>query len=393
MREKASSATYDILSVVSGCGGGDWHPLLALSAGLHRSGHRLVVVCDMSTVEAVKAADLTPLCLPPSLDLAHFFEPAIERLLSGKGKPVEGGTNPLTEWGHYCVDFILQSLKGWQPSLVITTLFGMGLGEILAREFSALRCFLNPSFYFGDFSQQIRRRDFSDIGGEMYRCWLLPPAKKADLVMHATDRMFDVVPPSLASHHKYVGPMFWEMPGCRQNLPAEPGPPWVLITLSTSPQPGDTTIVKTALKPLESINVRVLVTLAPGHDNSDLGRIPDNVLVTGYIPHSQVLPHCRLVISHAGHGIVMKAMIHGIPMVLVPWGRDQPGVAARAQRLGTATVVPRNRCSVSALSAAIREVMDNPDYLERSRRVAMRLGGMDGATKAVRQIELFLGRR
>jgi len=54
------------------------------------------------------------------------------------------------------------------------------------------------------------------------------------------------------------------------------------------------------------------------------------------------LANSRLVISHAGHGIVMKALYHGVPMILVPWGRDQPGVAARAEALGVATVIRRD---------------------------------------------------
>lgn len=393
MREKTRPETYDILSVVTGCGGGDWHPLLALSTGLRRSGHRLMVICDTSTADAVADAELTPLSLPPSLDLANIFEPAMARLLSGEEKPAAVDESPLTEWGHSCVDFIRQSLKGWRPSLVITTLFGLGLGEILSKGFSAPRCFLNPSFYFGDLHQYIRSRDFSDAGGEMYRCWLLPPANRADFVLHATDRIFDIVPDDLASHHTYVGPMFWEMAGSGLDLLDKPGPPWVLITLSTSPQPGDTDIVRTALKPLGSMNVRVLVTLAPGHDKGALGRIPDNVFVAGYVPHSKVLPHCRLVISHAGHGIVMKAMTHGVPMVLVPWGRDQPGVAVRAQRLGTARVVPRERCNVDVLAAAIGETLNDPEYLERSQRVSRRLGRIDGVTDAVLLVEDFLDKR
>ncbi len=390
MQDKAKSHTYHILCVITGCGGGDWPPLLALASGLHRRGHYVVVICDNSTKESVKAAGLTPLCLPQSLDLANIFEPAFSRLLSGLEKPAEGSENPLKIWGRSCVDFILRSLNEWRPSLVITSLFGIGLGEILSKAFSTPRCFLNPSFYFGDSRNHAWDKDFSEIGGQMYRCWLLPLAKTANLVLHATDRTFDICPTVLSPKHKYVGPMFWEMVGNEYDLLQKSGPPWVLITLSTSPQPGDINIVRTALKSLGLIDVRVLVTLAPGHDKDALGRIAGNVHVAGYIPHSQILPHCRLVISHAGHGIVMKAMTYGIPMVLVPWGRDQPGVAIRAKQLGTATVVPGHRFSADALSGAIRMVLDDPGYLEQSQRVSNRLCNMDGVANAVGHIEWLL---
>ncbi|MFW2369024.1 MAG: glycosyltransferase [Desulforhopalus sp.] len=390
MKEKARPHTYSILIVITGCGGGDWPPLLALAVGLRRAGHSLRVVCDNSTVEAVKAVGLTPLCLPQSHDLANLFEPAIARLLSGQEIMSAGGDSPFVNWARSCVDLIVRSLQGWQPALVITSLFGLELGEMLARRFLVLRCFLNPSFYFSESEEEIWSRDFSEIGGQMYRRWLLPQAKSANLVLHATDRTFDFCTDHPSSHHKYVGPMFWEMAGNGLHMLQKPGPPWVLITLSTSPQPRDLTIVKTALESLEPIDVRVMVTLAPGHDQSALGRIPDNAHVAGYIPHSKVLPHCCLVISHAGHGIVMKAMKYGVPMVLVPWGRDQPGVAMRAERLGTATVVARESCCVETLSEAISEVMNNPGYREQSRLASMRLRNIDGVADGVEQVQLFM---
>jgi UDP:flavonoid glycosyltransferase YjiC (YdhE family) len=393
MQEKSRFHSYRILCVITGCGGGDWPPLLALAEGLHQRGHHLRVICDKSTVKSVQAAGLTTICLPQALDLAIVFEPAISSILSRKEKILKGSVNPLKTWGESCVDYIKEGLQGWFPSLVLTSLLGIGLGEILSKEFSTPRCFLNPSFYFGHSQDHYWDTDFSEVGAQMYQHWLLPLAKTANLVLHATDREFDNYPTVLSHHHKYVGPMFWEMPGNSQYLFEKSGPPWVLITLSTSPQSGELAIVRTALKPLGTMNVRVLVTLAPGHDKDDLGPIPPNVHVTGYTPHSKVLPYCRLVISHAGHGIVMKAMVHGIPMVLVPWGRDQPGVAARAKRLGIAAIVPRSECKVDALTSGIEKILNNPIYLKRSQVLACRLQKFNGVAKAVSHIERFFKNR
>ncbi len=390
MQEKGRYPSFRILCVVTGCGGGDWHPLLALAAGLHRRGHALTVVCDRSTLQHIQASGLTPLCLPSGLDLAHVFEPALSHLLSRQERLFPGDENPLEQWGIACVDFVKTSLNGWHPSLVITSLLAVGLGAILARSLAAPWCFLNPSFYFDSPQGHLRDEDFSEMGVQMYRHWLLPLVKRANLVLHATDQAFDICPALLSSRHRYVGPMFWEMPGNSQEFLKKSGWPWVLVALSTSPQPGDLTIVRTALKALESLEFRILVTLAAGHDQGDLGRIATNVHVTGYIPHSKVLPHCRLVISHAGHGIVMKSMVHGIPMVLVPWGRDQPGVAARAGRLGTAVVVSQRGCCVDALVDTIQMILNDEKYLQKAQVVSNRLRNMDGVANAVDHIEQFL---
>ena len=393
MQEKGRGPSYPILCIITGCGGGDWPPLLALASGLHRRGHDLMVVCDTTAEKSVQATGMVTLCLPQSLDLAHVFEPAIARLLSRKEKLILGGENPLEVWSKSCIDYVKIALNDWCPSLVLTSLFGVGLGRMLSKKFVKPWCFLNPSFSFSHSLRHPRKEDFSEMGVQMYRHWLLPLAKTANLVLHATDPEFDYCPKVLPAHHKYVGPMFWELPGNDLALLKKPGPPWVLMALSTSPQPADLTIVRTALKALRSKDFRILITLAPGHDKDDLGCTSANVHVTGYIAHSRVLPHCRLVISHAGHGIVMKAMVHGVPMVLVPWGRDQPGVAARAERLGTAVVVPRSECSVSTLNEAVKKIINDPKYMHRSQKVADRLRNMDGVTCAVDYVEKFLRNR
>jgi UDP:flavonoid glycosyltransferase YjiC (YdhE family) len=49
-------------------------------------------------------------------------------------------------------------------------------------------------------------------------------------------------------------------------------------------------------------------------------------------------------------------------MVLVPWGRDQPGVAARAEALGVAKVIPREVLSGVRLAEAVTAVLRTPQY-------------------------------
>jgi len=43
-----------------------------------------------------------------------------------------------------------------------------------------------------------------------------------------------------------------------------------------------------------------------------------NVTVTRWVRHADVLPQCSVVITHGGHGTVMKALIAGVPLILVP---------------------------------------------------------------------------
>jgi len=71
----------------------------------------------------------------------------------------------------------------------------------------------------------------------------------------------------------------------------------------------------------------------------------------------------------------MKALYYGVPMVLVPWGRDQPGVAARAE------------CSEGRITQAVFQVLTEPRYKETVERVAHRLQSEDALAQACRHVE------
>ena len=163
----------------------------------------------------------------------------------------------------------------------------------------------------------------------------------------------------------------------------------VAASLSTLPQTGEIAVAQAALKALSKEAVRVLVTLAPEHA-AELGEVPDHVHLAAYVPHSAVLVKSRLVISHAGHGIVMKALYHGVPMVLVPWGRDQPGVAARAEALGAAAVVRREACNDASVSQAVRRILDDGHFTERAQAISKRLQAEDAVGVACAQLEQLM---
>ena len=121
-----------------------------------------------------------------------------------------------------------------------------------------------------------------------------------------------------------------------------------------------------------------------------LGAVPPNARIEQFVPHSAVPERSCLLISHAGHGIVTKALGYGVPMVLVPWGRDQPGVAARAAALGVAEVIPRQDLTEARLALAIRKVLGTARYREEAARIAGRMQGQDTVASACARIAEFM---
>jgi UDP:flavonoid glycosyltransferase YjiC (YdhE family) len=97
-------------------------------------------------------------------------------------------------------------------------------------------------------------------------------------------------------------------------------------------------------------------------------RPPANVTVVASAPHRQVLQHAALAVTHGGHGTVMKALAAGVPMVVLPHGRDQPDTAARIAARGAGIELKRTAGS-GAIAEAVRRVLQNASYGAAARRL------------------------
>jgi MGT family glycosyltransferase len=264
----------------------------------------------------------------------------------------------------------------------------MSLADSLAANAGVPWCFVNPGFYFGQNSTRHWDEDYYGIPIQwLAESCLFPLAKQADMVLHATDREFDFQPSLLPSNHHYVGFLLWEPSEQVPEYIEQSGDPWALVTLSTAPQREEFTLARSALQALADQPVRTLLTLPAEVNAQELGEIPGNVTLAGYLPHTPVLERSLIVISHAGHGLVSKALFHGVPMVLLPWDRDQPGVAARAKRLGVARVVPRPDVNSDTVRQAVAAVVDEPRYRETAITVSTRLKQTDAVDAACRLVE------
>jgi UDP:flavonoid glycosyltransferase YjiC (YdhE family) len=129
----------------------------------------------------------------------------------------------------------------------------------------------------------------------------------------------------------------------------------VLVTCSTD-YLGDEALATTAVEALADLPVRVLVTLADAHGRLELPQ-SDRVRVERFVPHAQVLPRAAAVVCPSGMGIVAKATAAGVPVVAVPFDRDQPEVARRVEQAGVGVVLRRKRLTPERLRAAVTEAM------------------------------------
>jgi UDP:flavonoid glycosyltransferase YjiC (YdhE family) len=374
-----------ILVVITARGGGDWPPVLALARGLVERRHRVSVLCDEQTRTAVQATGLDAIALPPELAQSEYFARHAQQIGTIDGTPRM--VYPLRGWSEACLPFVRREFEWRVPDVVVSSLFGLPLSNLISSTWSVPCCFVNPAYYFGDNSARSWEEDFAEPSRTAFREDFAPLMGDASLVLHATDSALDFLPAQLPANHHYAGPLLWDLPRETPEFIEHPGHSWVLIGLSTIPQPGDLDMARMAIDALRDEPGRILVTLAETHEREHLGPLPDNVYVTDYVPHSQVLSKCRLVVSHAGHGTVIKSLYYGVPMVLIPLGRDQPGVAARAAAAGVAEDVGREDQTPDRIAEAIRRTVHDSSYRNAAMRFARRLQADSQVERACRLIE------
>lgn len=178
-----------------------------------------------------------------------------------------------------------------------------------------------------------------------------------------------------------VGETAWEAPAPAPAWLSEVRRPIVLVATATDYQ-GDTSIVRAALAGLEYEPVTVVVTMA---HSARLGlQMPANARIERFLPHGPILDRAAVAITHGGLGVTQKSLARGVPVVVVPFGRDQFEVAARVEHAGAGVRVPRSRLSPVTMRDAVRRARGMRDGV---RAVAAGLAAAGGAPRAADLIE------
>ena len=175
-----------------------------------------------------------------------------------------------------------------------------------------------------------------------------------------TSAAFDF-PATLPANARYVGPIL-DDPAWADNsdwrLPDGDGPLVVVAMSSTFQNHVD--CLQRITDALAGLPVRGLVTTGPAVEPGAI-RAPANVAVVTSAPHRLVLRQASLVITHGGHGTVVKALAAGVPLVVLHHGRDQADNAVRVTTRGAGVAVPRSASS-ARIARAVAEVLDDPRY-------------------------------
>lgn len=204
-----------------------------------------------------------------------------------------------------------------------------------------------------------------------------------ELALVATFPQLEYPRPWPANAH-VVGPLMWEPPTAEVELP--PGDaPLVLIAPSTA-QDAEHRMLEAALRGLADAPVRVLGTWNRRLPPRPLP-VPENARLVEWVSYARTMPHCDVVVCHAGHGTLVRALASGCAVVACPAIGDMNENAARLDWAGAGVRVPRRFVRPRVLRLAVERALGDASIRGKARELRDWAQAHDAGATAARLVE------
>jgi UDP:flavonoid glycosyltransferase YjiC (YdhE family) len=141
-------------------------------------------------------------------------------------------------------------------------------------------------------------------------------------------------------------------------------------------------VYRGAIDAFSALPVRVLVTVGRERDPAELGPVPDNVEVEGWVAQREVMPHAAAMVCHGGSGTVTMGLAAGVPMAVVPLFADQSWNAERVEAIGAGIVLEGGADAVAGLGDAVSKLLVDPAYRANAERVAEEMAALPSVDSA-----------
>ena len=267
-----------------------------------------------------------------------------------------------------------------------TAPFGLGIlpmPGVVGRVRNAVLDVLTKKVIFGG-AQRQAEQIMREATGQKLDGFFMSGASKADAIVQFTVPGFEYERSDLPSTVHFVGPIsratksegalpeWWsELDGSR---------PVVHVSQGTIANTDYDELITPTMTALADDDVLVVVSTG-GRPLSTLpSPLPANVRVAEYLPHDRLLPLTDVYVSNGGYGGVHYALEHGVPLVVAGATEDKAEVAARVQWTGTGVRLRTNRPTPEQVGSAVRGVLADPGYAERTRKIGAEITASSGLT-------------
>ena len=184
-----------------------------------------------------------------------------------------------------------------------------------------------------------------------------------------------------------IGPLMWEPPAREVPIPSGSGP-LVLVAPSTAHDP-EHRLLRASLAGLAELPVRVLATYNGRLPRRPL-RVPANAMVVEWLSYSRTMPRCDVVVCHAGHGTLVRALTSGVPVLACPAVGDMSENAARLDWAGAGVRIPPRLLGPRSVRLGVQRILADGAIGARAQEMARWAAGHDSGRAAAELLEGML---
>jgi UDP:flavonoid glycosyltransferase YjiC (YdhE family) len=167
------------------------------------------------------------------------------------------------------------------------------------------------------------------------------------------------------------------------------GEPPILFTLGSSMVWIAKDFYRVSIEVAQKLGKRALLLIGDKR-NLPQTKLPDGIAAFDYAPHGLVMSRASVNVHQGGVGTTGQALRAGQPMLVVPFGQDQPDNARRCVRLGVGRKLSPARFTASRVVDELSELLDNPAYREQAAKIGRRVKEENGTKRACDAIEQVL---
>ncbi len=377
-------------------GYGDFFPLVPYGRALETAGHHVAFVTHADFLPVVERAGFDAFA-----GGAHIL------IDEGLAELRASWTTPLDQILHIytlslcnylperMIPDLLRIAEAWQPDIIIREWLEFG-GCVAAELMDIPHAVAGPMEFYPEHVE----RAFQPALDDLRQKFGLPSDPKG-LMSHRYLTLAGL-PPVWPGERELVPPVthfirpdqFDDLDGVSlPNWIADlPDRPTVHVSMGTvaNTAPGN---YETIVKGLRDEDLNLIVALGTDRDASEFGPQPENVHFVPFIPHSLVLPHCDLMISHAGYGGTMACLLNGVPAVMLPVFGDQFRNAHRFASLGAGIALNPAQRTPGNVRDAVLAILHDPRYRQHARDLQRQLQALPGLDHAIWLLEQLVAEK
>ena len=169
------------------------------------------------------------------------------------------------------------------------------------------------------------------------------------------------------------------------------GEPPLLFTLGSSLVWIAKDFYRVSIEAAQKLGKRALLLIGDKR-NLPQTKLPGGIAAFDYAPHGLVMPRASVIVHQGGIGTTGQALRSGRPMLIVPFGQDQPDNARRCVRLGVAQTLSPVHFATPRVVSALSQLLYDPTYRQQAEKVGKEVEAENGTKRACDAIEQVLRR-